>query len=109
MIKKLIIIIFNIKNNNIICKPCNDINGNINNIEIIYEPSILGVSNGYLNITNKEGGNYYAYLIGKSTLPLPKGPYIINNKGYNIEFKNPFYYNKEFIIKTDNNNFVVNG
>ena len=83
----------------------NSMSGIETNINIKFEPSIIGVSKALLTISNPEGGEFQAYLIGSSSSPLPKGPYKISTKGTSIEFKNTFYEGKEFFVKIDNPNF----
>ena len=61
-----------------------------------------------LTVSNKDGGIYEFILIGHSSQPLPKGPYKITAKGYQIEFKNPFYQSTEFKLILENPSFTVN-
>lgn len=82
-------------------KASND-QGAVCNINIKYEPSILGVSKGLLTIKNPEGGEFQAYLIGTSELPLPRGPFKISPKSFSLDFKNPFNETKDFVVKCDN-------
>jgi hydrocephalus-inducing protein len=87
-------------------QPSPDFNGNEVNMNIKFEPSFVGLSKAFLTVSNPEGGDYHAYLIGTSTSPLPKGPYKISSKGTNLDFKNTLYESKEFYLKIDNPNFV---
>lgn len=75
-------------------------------VNIKFEPSMIGVSKALLTISNPEGGEFQAYLIGLSSPPLPKGPFKISAKGSTIDFKNTFYEAKEFFIRIDNPNFA---
>lgn len=86
--------------------PALDSNGNEAVLNIKFEPSFVGLSKAFLTISNPEGGDYHAYLVGTSTSPLPKGPYKISTKGTNLDFKNTLYESKEFYLKIDNPNFV---
>ena len=98
---------FFVQNTTINAKPSISFEGIQNTIEIKYEPSIIGMSKGLLHINNKDGGDFYSYLIGQSSIPLPKGPFKIGLKGQSIEFKNPFFESREFFIRTDNPCFVI--
>jgi len=86
--------------------PALDSNGNEAVLNLKYEPSFVGLSKAFLTLSNPEGGDYHAYLVGTSTPPLPKGPYKISAKGTNLDFKNTLYESKEFYLKIDNPNFV---
>ena len=98
---------FQVQSPTITAKQAQSFEGIQNTLELKYEPSIIGVSKAFLQVTNKEGGNFNAYLIGQSSMPLPKGPFKINLKGRTIEFKNPFFESREFFVKSDNKCFVV--
>lgn len=91
---------------NITAQPAKSMNGTELTVNIKFEPSSIGISKALLTISNPEGGEYQAYLIGSSSSPLPKGPFKITTKGTNIDFKNTFYESKEFFIKIDNPNFT---
>jgi hydrocephalus-inducing protein len=75
-------------------------------VNIRFEPSTVGVSKALLTISNAEGGEFQAYLVGSSSFPLPKGPFKVSSKGTSIEFKNTFYEAREFMVRIDNPNFT---
>jgi hypothetical protein len=75
-------------------------------VNIKFEPSMIGVSKALLTISNPEGGEFQAYLVGSSSFPLPKGPFKVSSKGTSIEFKNTFYEAREFMVRIDNPNFT---
>jgi hydrocephalus-inducing protein len=82
--------------------------GTETSVNIKFEPSMIGVSKALLTISNSEGGEFQAYLVGLSSPPLPKGPFKISSKGGSLDFKNTLYESKEFFIRIDNPNFVCN-
>lgn len=72
---------FSVSTNTVLATPAKDQNGSLQKLKIEFEPSFLGVSRSLISVENPEGGTFQAYLIGKSTLPLPKGPFKITGKG----------------------------
>lgn len=77
-------------------------------MSIRFEPSVLGECQAQLNIVSADGGEYNCILIGVGLPPQPKGPYKIGGaKGPSIEFKNPFFEAKEFILRIDNPSFTT--
>ena len=87
--------------------PSDSLDGNEVSLNIRYEPSSLGESSCVLIIQSPEGGEYQSILNGSATAPQPKGPFKIGGaKSAPVEFKNPFFDAKEFIIRIDNTNFT---
>lgn len=83
-----------------------DSSGTQNVISIFYEPSFIGVSKAFLLMTSAEGGDYKILLIGKGQNPTPKGPFNISSKGSTmLEFKNPFFSTKEYVLEFQNSCF----
>lgn len=76
-------------------------------LNILFEPSTLGESKALLTITSPDAGESQCLLVGQSTSPIPKGPFIIGAKAENIPFKNPFLEPAEFTIRIDNPNFTT--
>ena len=57
-------------------------------------------------MTSNEGGDYEILLVGKGLNPTPKGPFNISSKGSTmLEFKNPFFSTKEYILDFQSNCF----
>ena len=60
-------------------------------VDIRYEPFTIGDSRAILKLTSPEGMEYTCLLYGKSTAPVPQGPYKCppGAKPDAIDFKNP--------------------
>jgi hydrocephalus-inducing protein len=73
-------------------------------VEVAFDPSQIGESNGKLLVTSETGGSYTCILNGHGQGPRPQGPFVVSGS-YAIDFKNPFPDSKSFIVAVDNPNF----
>ncbi|XP_057292027.1 hydrocephalus-inducing protein-like [Hydractinia symbiolongicarpus] len=78
------------------------------NVDVTFEPSVLGDCHGTLTVTSHIGGEYVFPLHGHCLPPKPQGPYTIKAGGSSqIPFKNIFSQNTTFSFLVDNPSFTV--
>jgi len=88
------------------CDPGDSI---IKEVEVTFQPSMLGESRALLVISGPGGGEYRALLTGYAQPPQPQGPFSIpSGKSTEIKFRNPFDKAESFNVQVDNAAFTVN-
>jgi len=76
-------------------------------VEVKFQPSMLGESRALLVISGAGGGEYRALLTGYAQPPQPQGPFPIQSgKSAEIKFRNPFDRAESFFVQVDNAAFV---
>jgi len=70
-------------------------------VEVTFDPDIIGECNAKLLVASPEGGEYTCILNGHGLAPRPQGPFEVSGS-YTINFKNPFKDSKSFTVAVDN-------
>ena len=73
-------------------------------VEVTFEPDVIGESNAKLIVSSETGGSYSCILNGHGLAPRPQGPFEVTGS-YTIDFKNPFSDPKSFTVAVDNKAF----
>lgn len=77
-------------------------------LDVTFEPTRLGDTQGVLVISSNTGGEYSIPLIGHCLPPKPQGPFVIKpGHSLNIPFKNIFSHFAQFKFSIDNPAFTV--
>ena len=70
-------------------------------VEVTFDPDVIGECNAKLLVTSETGGSYTCILNGHGLAPRPQGPFEVQGS-YTIDFKNPFSDAKSFTVAVDN-------
>jgi len=76
-------------------------------VNVTFEPSTLGTTHATMLLKSAEGGDYIVNLHGECVAPKPKGPFVVDAKGFTLPFKNVLSEEKTFTFTVDNPCFTV--
>eukprot|EP00961_Rhodomonas_salina_P055322 743361-Rhodomonas_salina.1 len=75
-------------------------------VEVSFEPDLIGESTAKLAVKSDDGGEYVCILNGYGQPPTPQGPFEVSGT-LKLDFKNPFSTPKSFTVAVDNESFTV--
>lgn len=78
-------------------------------VNVRFDPSKVGETRAILRLSSPDAGDYTCLLQGHAAGPQAKGPFKISQKGFDLDFRNPFHEAADFAVKMDNPAFSVTG